>query len=125
MAERIEFKQVTFAIGTTATTPVTTALSFDPCDVVRLEVIVPPGPSGFMGFRFIHSGQVIIPYQADAWVITDNEKLDWPLEGYPTNNKWSVQGYNTGLFPHTIYMRFHVNEIPSKPTAALTAVPIE
>ena len=96
----------------------------NPCVVERIEVIVPRGPSGLMGFRFRFSGQVVIPYAGANYVVTDDEKLSWPIQGYPVNNAWSVQMYNTGLFAHTIYIRMLVNEIPNRPLAPLAPIVI-
>lgn len=77
-----------------------------------------------MGFRFRHSTQIVIPYVGSNWVITDDEKLSWPVQGYPTGDKWSVQMYNTDLYDHTIYIRMHVNEIPSHQPVAVSIIPI-
>lgn len=113
MAERIELFQVTCPAGTALVTPQTTALAFDDGIVERIEVTVPTGPRGFMGFRLRHSQQVVIPYSGANWVVVNGANLDWKTEGYPTGSKWTVQMYNTDIFDHTIYIRLHVNEIPS------------
>jgi hypothetical protein len=80
-------------------------------NVVRLEIIVPPGPSGLVGFKVRHSSQVVIPFAGTDWIVADDEKMDWPMSGYPTGNKWSVQQYNTDIYNHTVRYRFHVDEL--------------
>ncbi len=113
MAERVELFQATIPAGTAVATPATFALAMSQCVVRRLEVIVPPGPSGLVGFKVLHSGQVVIPYRGTGWIITDNERIGWDLEGYPVGDKWSIQAYNTGLFTHTLHIRLLADELPS------------
>lgn len=124
MAERIELFQVTCPLGTAIATPQTTSLVMDDGELVRLEVTVPSGPSGFMGFRFRHSQQVVIPYKGSNWIITDDEKLSWDLHGYPTGSAWSIQMYNTDIWAHTVYLRLHINEIGARPTKSLPLLAI-
>lgn len=125
MAERIEVFQVLCPAGTDDATPQTTALTMDESIVERIEVTVPTGPSGFMGFRFLHSQQIIIPYKGSNWILVNGVELNWPVQGYPTGDKWSLQMYNLDIFDHTVYIRFHVNEIPNAAIPALPAFVIE
>lgn len=125
MADRIEIKQVTVPAGTAETAAITTALPFQAGTVVRLEVTIPPGPSGLTGFQILHSGQRIIPFRDDAWIIADNERLDWQLARYPTGGAWAVRAYNTDIYPHTIYLRFHIDEFRAAEATVVTIVAIE
>ncbi len=122
MAERVEQFAPEVPAGTAATSPFSATFSMSPGVVERVEIRVPPGPSGFMGFRLLHSGQVVIPFDQTDWLIADDEKMDWPLRGYPTGDKWSVQMYNEGIYDHTVYFRFFLDEIPQQ--TALSLVPI-
>lgn len=124
VAERIEIIPVTIAANTAIATPSTTALAIPQGVMTRIEMRWPPGPAGLVGIRVAHSSQVIIPRTGNNWLISDDEAIDWPVEGYPTGNKWSVVGYNTDINPHTIYFRFHLNELVSKVQAMPVAVPI-
>lgn len=111
MAERVESFEVVTAAGVPTSAPVTTTLSMLDGELERLEIIIPPGPSGLVGFRVRHSGQVVIPFSGGGWIISDDEKISWPLSGFPTGNKWSIQSYNTDIYPHTLEFRFHLNEL--------------
>lgn len=127
MADRIETPTITIPAGTTIAAPQTTALALRDAVLERIEVRIPPGPSGLVGFAFLHSGQQVIPFRGGDWVITDDESLDWSTENYPTGNKWSLRGYNTDIYPHTLYLRLHFREIlPLAPTAGqpLSIVPL-
>jgi len=117
VVDRIEAFPVTLAAGTASSTPATVATTFPDGIVVGLEVDVPPGPSGLVGFAFQQSGQQIIPRTPNSWIIVQDVHLTWPLENYPTGGKWSVVGYNTDIYSHTIQVRYLINETaPGAPT---------
>lgn len=124
MADRIETFDVTVPAGTAIATPATTQLSFDLGIVEKLEITVPPGPSGLVGFRIRHSSQTVIPNNAANWIIADDEKISWTLNDYPVGNKWSISAYNTDVYAHTLYLRFHVNETQRATRGAVALVPI-
>lgn len=127
MADRIETPVVTVSAGTAIATPQTTVLTLRDAVLERIEVVIPPGPSGLMGFVFLHSGQQVIPFQTGQWIIADNDKLSWDVENFPTGSKWSVRAYNTDVYAHSIYLRLHFKELPI-PTvtagAAILIVPV-
>jgi len=114
VAQRIETPVVTVPAGTLATAPQTTALTLRDAVLQRIEVVIPPGPSGLMGFAFLHSGQQIIPFTTSQWIIADDDKLEWEVDQFPTGNKWSVKAYNTDVYPHSIYLRLHFQELTEK-----------
>ncbi len=110
MAQRVEHFAVTIPLGTAIAAPQTTALTFNRGIVERIEILIPPGPSGLVGFRILHSGDVVIPYDRTQWIIADNEVIKWDLEEYPTGSAWSIRAYNTDVFAHTLYVRVLVRE---------------
>lgn len=123
MASRVEVFDLTVPAGTAIATPVTLPTSMDDGVVQRLEMRWPPGPSGLVGLRLRHSQQVVIPYSVNAWIISDSEPIYWDLQGYPTGNAWDFLGYNLGVYPHTIQVRFLLDEIAMKPqTTQLIAI---
>lgn len=111
MAARIEVASITVPTGTAIATPQTTVLTLRDAIMERIEVRVPPGPSGLMGFAFLHSGQQVIPFVAGQWIVTDDEAIDWAVERYPTGDKWSLRAYNLDVYDHTIHCRFHLREL--------------
>lgn len=124
MANRFEYTTVTIPANTAITTPVRIVPTFEDGAVVRLEQRWPPGPSGLVGLRIGHSGQVIIPYAGSDWLITDNEVIIWDIEGFPEAAAWFVDGYNTDVVPHTIYFRWLLNDAPAPALARPALVPI-
>lgn len=103
-----EIRQFTAVVpaGVTAAAPRSFDMSFPPRTVDTLEIIVPPGPSGVVGFAVTNSGIRVIPYNSDDWIITSNEKIVWPLNGYVDSGSWELLAYNTGNDTHSIYVRF-------------------
>jgi hypothetical protein len=118
------FLTFTFTIpaGTAIAAPVTQALSIPDGIMREWEILIPPGPSGFMGFRLLHSGMQLIPYEVGTWIIANDETLHWPTDGFPTGDKWSVQGYNAGQFPHSVYLRAQLDEITTGANATAPAL---
>lgn len=103
-----EIRAFTLAIppGTTANSPLVMDTPMPERRVDELQIIVPPGPSGLVGFAVLYAGVRVIPYLSDQWIITAGESINWPLEDQPTSGDWSVAGYNTGSQTHSIYFRF-------------------
>lgn len=106
MATEIRVFDFTVPAGTPAAAPVELDVSFPPRVVQAIQVVVPPGPSGVVGWRILCSGVTVIPYLSADWVITAAENITWPVEQYPNSGSWQVQGYNTGAQDHTVYFRF-------------------
>lgn len=106
MAREVRAFSVTIPPGTLTTAPVATQTTFPVRIVEAIEVLVPPGPNGLVGFAIRNAGQQVIPYGAAQWVIASGEKIDWPLEQFIESGAWSVLGYNLGVYPHTLQVRY-------------------
>lgn len=101
--------QVTIPAGTQSTAPQTTAVTF-PTRLVRwVEMIIPPGPAGNVGFRVASNGTQQIPVNAGSWIIRDNYTGRFDFETPVESGAWQVVAYNTGVFPHTIEITFGVD----------------
>lgn len=91
--------------------------------IVRsIHMRVPPGPRGEVGFYIGASGNQVFPLTPGSFIITDNEIIDWTIENTIDTGAWQLVGYNTGSYPHTIYVRFlgdPVTSIPA-PTVLVT-----
>lgn len=106
MASEIQSFAALIPAGTPINAPVAIDLSFPPRIVTEIDIIVPPGPAGNVGFAIGSAGQHVIPANSGAWIITDDEKINWPLEDYINSGSWTLFGYNLGAYNHTIYVRF-------------------
>lgn len=78
-------------------------------DIESIDIEVPPGPSGLMGFYLALSGQQWIPWEMGEFLIWDDRAANWPLTEQPTSYGWEVHGYNLDVYDHSIVVRFHVN----------------
>lgn len=110
---------VTVPAGTPASARWSQAINFPSADVSQIEIRVPPGPRGCLGFALGSSGTPVIPYNADQWIVTDDERIVWGVTDQFDSGAWEVFAYNTGTLPHTIYVRFLCD-----PTAGATATTV-
>lgn len=124
MATRIEPFEVLTPRGTLEASFQRTALPFQDGRVERIEILVPPGPSGLVGFKVAHSNQSVIPISSSTWNIADGVKFDWQLTNFPTGDAWELWTYNTDVYDHTLYLWFHVHdfEADSVPMAVPLAI---
>jgi hypothetical protein len=120
MAQRIEIKDVTVSAGTAKATPASIPMVWREGYVEWIEMRWPRGPSGLVGIQILHSGTRVIPKADNNFLVTDDEILKWPIEGYPTAGVWSIAAYNTDVYDHTIQFRIGINEIGRQ---QLTSVP--
>jgi hypothetical protein len=127
VADRIETPTVTILSGATPAAPQNTSLALRDAVLERVEVVIPPGPSGLVGFAFVHSGQQVIPFTEGDWIIADDYTFAADLEHFPTGDLWSIRGYNLDIYDHSLYFRFFFRELPTPiPSAGapIAVVPI-
>lgn len=120
MAAEVHQFTATIPANTAKTTPVTVSLALDYYEVESIDLEVPPGPAGLMGFYIARSGQQWIPYEADEWIVWDDRYDSWYLSDQPTGSGWQVVGYNLDVYDHDVVVRFHVN---TPPTGSLVTAP--
>lgn len=103
--------------------PVTVPIVLDNWELERIDLEVPAGPSGLMGFHVSNNGVQWIPATDGTWLVWDDVQQSWYMRDQPNASGWSVVGYNTGFFDHTVTVRFHVN-LPATPTPPAPSVAI-
>lgn len=111
MAERVLKHTTTIPAGTPVDDPWTEDLGFDDWVVERIDLIVPPGPWGTMGFYLANNSQPWVPRSAGEWLVFDDHKLEVTPTGYPIGTGWQIVGYNLGRYDHDVIALFHVNPI--------------
>lgn len=109
MAIEVRPFQVTIPAGTLQTALFRQDMAFPVRKVDTLEIVVPPGPSGLMGFAVTMGGVNVLPTVPGTFIVTDDEKIRWPLTGLPDSGAWQLSGYNTDLFDHSVYVRWLVD----------------
>lgn len=116
MASEVYSFQVTVPAGTAQNAPFRQSLTLPVRKVDTLEIVVPPGPSGQMGFAITMGGINVMPIQSGQYIVTDDQKISWPITDLPTSGAWQLTGYNTDVWPHSVYLWFLVDQV-DRPTA--------
>lgn len=111
MSDRIEHFEATIPAGTPKSAPVSFPMIFQQGYVTEIDIKIPSGPSGFMGFFIGAGGSQYIPRTPGSFIIDNDKDIAWPIHNAINSGSWSITGYNTDLFAHTVYVTFHVNEI--------------
>lgn len=124
MAYRVLQFQSTIPAGTPIASPVSIALPIDNWEIEAVDLEVPPGPAGLMGFAIFNNNVQWIPYGAGEWIVWDDVQQSWPISGQPNASGWSILGYNLGNWPHSVYTRWHVNPVTQAQPSAQSAPPI-
>lgn len=114
---------VTFQPGSTPAAPASNPITLGDIWLYSVNVKVPPGPGGCMGFQITHSGQSFLPWgNASTFLLLDSEEVDFSV-GTEIAGTMKVVGYNQGFWPHTIYLRFEYTPIVTiMPTDAVTSL---
>lgn len=123
MAREIYRFSVTIPAGTAIANPQRTPFGLALRKVTGIEVLIPPGPRGNVGWKITSDGLQVIPINAGAWFTADGEKAAWELHDQPTNSHWECTAYNTGTFNHTLEFRF-LTELIDYPDASRGWTPL-
>lgn len=111
--------------GTALAAPVTFNMVMPPGIVDTIQVRIPPGPNGTMGFSIGAAGQPVIPVNAGQWIVASDQFFTWDLTHQIESGAWQMLGYNTGIYDHTVYIEFLsslINDVPSTQTGTPLAI---
>lgn len=108
--EHYEFA-VPIPAGTPVSAPIVVPTVMQPRKIVSVQWTIPPGASGFAGFRISMGGIQVIPVNKGAWIIRDGSDGSSALARLPDSGAWDITAYNTGAHPHTVYVTFYVDLI--------------
>lgn len=122
MAYRVLQYAATIPAGTLETAPVTVTFDLDNWTIEQIDLEVPPGPAGLMGFYVDNNGVQWIPASPGQFLVWDDVQQSWPFTDQPDASGWSVVGYNLGTYDHQVIVRFHVN--PTVVAPAAPSVPV-
>lgn len=106
MATEIRTYAVTVPAGTSQASAFSQAITFPAREVSQINIRVPPGPRGQVGFAIGTGGMPIIPAGPGVFLVADDQEIEWPLDDVPNSGSWEVFAYNTGNYPHTLYVTF-------------------
>lgn len=97
--------------GTSALAPLTTQVQLENAFLVDIEIFIPPGHAGLTGINIRQSGQQILPFANLSWIIADNYSRIFPVNVEIGSRSISVRTYNTDVFVHAFYVRFHIQDL--------------
>jgi hypothetical protein len=107
-------------LATQPSGPITQAVTLENALLVAIEVDIPPGHAGFTGLRVRSSRQQIFPWGITDWLIADNYTNTFPVNEEIGSKSISLQAYNTDVYPHTFYIRFHIVDLPPQTSGTVS-----
>lgn len=122
MASQVYAFAVTVTAGTSESDPQVTDIAIPPSKVSQVDFVIPPGPSGLMGFALTMAGNTVVPINDGAYIVTDDEHISWQLTDLPDSGAWQLTAYNTDVFDHTVYVRLHADPAALQPVPSLTLI---
>lgn len=123
MAVEVRDFTVTIPAGTAVSAHFTASLAFPARVVTQINVRVPPGPRGEVGFAIGTGGLNVLPYDPGTFIVTDDEDLTYVLEETITSGAWQLLGYNTGSFDHTLRIYFSCDLVQSSAAGGAAGIP--
>lgn len=112
--------------NTPIATPVSVPMQLGIWAVEWIEIEIPDGPNGQVGFYLASSGQQLIPFRignVPNWLITNDTLRHWDMTNLPNSGDWSLVGYNLGNFPHNIQVTFGLALLVGSPAVAPGLIP--
>lgn len=106
---------VTIPAGTLKAAPLVTLTQFEPNVVERIDWLFPDGCQGTVGIQIGARATPILPDMPGQYIIRSGDSSGYDLSGVHTTGDWSVIGYNTGQFPHTIHVTYRVRRYEPPP----------
>jgi hypothetical protein len=118
---------VTIPAGTPKAAPLVTVTRFNQNVVERIEWVFPDGCNGQVGIQIGARATPVLPGDVNQFFVRSGAAQGFDLEDMHNTGDWSVIGYNTGVFPHTILVTFVAHRIitPEPIPAYLAADAIE
>ena len=119
MAVQINQTTVVVPANTPKTALSVATISLPLLQIESIDLEVPPGPVGLMGFYIALSGQQWIPWNAGEFIVWDNYRDSCDLQNQLIGVPWEVHAYNLDAAnSHEIVVRFHLNDTPVPITVA-------
>lgn len=106
--------------GTLQANPLRTAITVPVRTLRRIDWRVPRGPMGNLGFLISMGGVPVLPLPTGTYVVADGETGSWVVDDQPDSGAWQVTAYNTGTYPHSVFLTLYCDLI--EPPAQLIPV---
>lgn len=113
MASRFYVLPVTTPAGTAVNAPLQNTWLLEFNQLIRIDVMVPPGHNGTTGIRFVRSTQQVIPRGNSIPLIANGETVPILIDEELTEGKLFILTHNTDIYDHTHYLRATMSDLPS------------
>lgn len=124
MAQEVHQFTATIPAGTSIDDPIVIPLEIAYYELETLDIQVPPGPNGLMGFYLALDDQQWLPWEQGQWLVMNDRTEEWNLDEQIINGTWNLVGYNNGVYDHTVTIRFHVDPVDNTATQVAPTVTI-
>jgi len=125
MAQQVYTFAVQIPAGTQQTDGWSQDLAMPPCIVSQIDIRVPPGPRGCVGFAIGAADVPVLPVNQGGWIIADDEAIHWPLDSQIESGAWQFFAYNVGDYPHTTIVSFQTSPAATDQAATVQPVTVE
>jgi hypothetical protein len=124
MAGRLYTFQCTVPASTAITSPATFSLAIPSGSSVSVTVRIPPGPRGEVGWQLYYGGSLAFPYQTGTWLVADDAVVTIEPPADMTSGAWRLSAYNTGTYPHTLYIEVRADTTTQAAAQVTVSVPV-
>ncbi len=94
---------LTVPAGTPKTAPVAVTVPVTGNWITKVRLIIPSGHNGFTGWQLLLAGTVVVPYTGTGWITASDHVFEFDVERWAEQGQLTMQGYNTGTYPHTFH----------------------
>lgn len=110
-ASRVEVFDVLVPPLTPKAAPLETMTTWAAGELVSVDVRIPDGAAGLVGFRLLYAHGQTIPTTPGAWIIGNDDLFQADAIGYLNGGQWSVSAYNLDNFAHSLHVRYFVADL--------------
>lgn len=102
--------EITFTVpaGTPVNAPFVQTWKTEDNTISDIELYVPPGHLGKTGFRIMKGDTQILPFTIGTFITADDYSRVFPIGAYTPTGDVKLQGYNTGVNPHSFFVRMTI-----------------
>lgn len=118
MSDHLYWYSNTIPANTPITALFTAPMVFNAANVENIQVIVPPGPAGSVGWQIQYGGGTFIPLSTGQFIVAEAFTFDFPQNKAPNGGNWTFAAYNNDYVPHLIQVGFYANDFVTAPTTS-------
>jgi|SRR5271154_1717704 len=110
--ERIYYQVVTVPPGTSPGAPLNVQVPLEDNQLKHITCVVPDGHCGLTGIQLQQSQQVIFPWSNTAYIVANDEKIEFDYDDQIQSSGIKAVAYNTDIYTHSFYLRFTITNLP-------------